>query len=112
MKPSPFITCCGMAHGTNFCPNCGKQLRTLGNIKSLLVHLRENCDRAKRRLEFQIECAAEEPKGEPKEVVALQEVKRIEKTYNKWKGWVEAVEELIAIDEIVEDCTPSQETPQ
>jgi hypothetical protein len=71
------MTCCGQNRASTFCPECGRKLRKVGTLKSLLAHLRRQQHLAELR-------ADRRP-----QVVGLAD------TLAKWKSWGDALERVM-----------------
>lgn len=72
------MKCCGEDRTTPFCPTCGKQLGSAGNLNSLMRHIRKQVDRLK---------GTEPRRGN---FVGNSQI--------KWECWAEALEAMIARD--------------
>lgn len=80
-------TCCGTTHTTQFCPNCGKSLVSDGTIQSLLVHCRAQMGHRERLLRAHEEWC--------KEHGADRALPQAQKIFDKWQGWVTALEDVL-----------------
>lgn len=90
------ISCCGQARDSNFCPVCGRQLREGMELQRLLLFLRNHEKQAKQRLETRHAFVLQRANGKPISGRAEAVLRRLTKTHDKWKGWADAVEEIMS----------------
>lgn len=79
------MECCGENRSTNFCPDCGKQLRDPNPLREILKHCKQQA----------IKCLTELQYMRDKYPDREHRIRSINKRLEKWERWAGALEMLV-----------------
>ena len=87
------VQCCGESHMTVFCPHCGRKLKDVEPLASLLEHVRGQLQGAQSRAANtdQYDCAYYQSVPERRRRQEAQDQARVA----RWAAWAAALEEVL-----------------